>query len=74
MTFNGPALRGNVLQVRDTATGALLDTVALPGPVWSGVATVGDALVTGIGSSYVAHPAGIAVITPGGARPVVPSS
>ena len=45
MTFNGPALLGNVLQVRSTATGALLDTVPVPGPVWSGVATVGDALV-----------------------------
>jgi hypothetical protein len=33
---------------------------------------VGDALVTGIGSSYTNHPAGIAAITPGGAPPVVP--
>jgi len=73
LTFNGPALRGDILLVRNAATGALIDTVSLPGPVWSGVATVGDALVTGIGSSYVAHPAGVAVITPGGARPVVPA-
>ncbi len=70
MTFNGPTLAGNILQVREAATGQLIDTVPVPGPIWSGVATVGDALVTGIGSSYVAHPAGVAVLTPGGARPV----
>ncbi len=69
MTFGGPALDGNALQVRDATTGALVVTAATPGPIWSGVATVGDALVTGIGSSYVAQPAGIAVLTPDGARP-----
>jgi polyvinyl alcohol dehydrogenase (cytochrome) len=72
MTFNGPALKGNTLQVRSTATGALLATVPVPGPVWSGVATVGDALVMGLGSSYSARPSGVAVVTPGGRRPVVP--
>ena len=72
MTFNGPAIVGDILLVRDAATGALVTTVKVPGPIWSGVATVGDALVTGIGSSYTAHPAGIAAITPGGAPPVVP--
>jgi outer membrane protein assembly factor BamB len=72
MTFNGPTLTGNVLQVRVAATGAILDTVAIPGPIWSGVATVGDALVSGVGSSYVAQPAGILALTPGGSRPVVP--
>ncbi|MGO8872214.1 MAG: PQQ-binding-like beta-propeller repeat protein [Acidimicrobiales bacterium] len=71
MTFNGPALDGNVLQVRDAASGDLVDTVAVPGPIWSGVATTGDALVTGIGSSYTSQPAGVAAITPGGTRPVV---
>jgi hypothetical protein len=70
MTFNGPTLDGDVLQVRNTTTGALLDSTTLPGPIWSGVATVGDAIVTGVGSSYVAQPAGIAVLTPGGTRPV----
>jgi polyvinyl alcohol dehydrogenase (cytochrome) len=70
MTFNGPALDGNILLVRNATTGQLIDTVPVPGPIWSGVATVGDALVTGIGSSYVANPAGVAVLTPGGARPV----
>ena len=72
MTFNGPALAGNVLQVRNASTGALIDSAPVPGPVWSGVATVGDALVTGIGSSYAASPAAIAVVTPSGTRPVVP--
>ena len=72
MTFNGPALRGDTVQVRSAAIGTLLATVTLPGPVWSGVATVGDALVVGLGSSYSAHPSGIAVVTPGGRPPVVP--
>jgi polyvinyl alcohol dehydrogenase (cytochrome) len=72
MTFNGPALDGSILQVRDASTGQLIDTVTVPGAIWSGVATVGDALVTGIGSSYVAQPAGVAAITPGGTPPVVP--
>ncbi len=57
---------------RVAASGALLDTVTLQGPIWSGVATVGDALVSGVGSSYVAQPAGIVAITPGGTPPVVP--
>jgi polyvinyl alcohol dehydrogenase (cytochrome) len=70
MTFNGPALNGSVLQVRSSSTGDLLDTVTVPGPIWSGVATVGNAVVTGVGSSYVAQPAGVAALTPGGTRPV----
>ncbi len=69
MTFSGPALDGNVLQVRDAATGALVMTATTPGPIWSGVASVGDALVIGVGSSYVGHPAGIAALTPDGAQP-----
>ncbi|MGD0311775.1 MAG: PQQ-binding-like beta-propeller repeat protein [Acidimicrobiales bacterium] len=72
MTFNGPALDANVLEVRDASNGKLLDSVGVPGPIWSGVATVGDALITGVGSSYAAQPAGVAVVTPGGAPPVVP--
>ena len=70
LTFNGPALDGSLLQVRDAATGSLVASVKVPGPIWSGVATVGDAVVTGIGSSYNAQPAGIAVLTPDGAAPV----
>jgi len=70
LTFNGPALDGSILQVRDAATGALVASVEVPGPIWSGVATVGNAVVTGIGSSYNARPAGIAVLTPDGSAPV----
>jgi len=33
---------GNVLQVRVAATGSLLQSLTIPGPIWSGVATVGD--------------------------------
>ncbi len=69
MTFNGPA-SGSLILVRDAASGDLLDSIATPGPVWSGIATVGNALVTGIGESYNAQPAGVAVLTPGGARPI----
>jgi hypothetical protein len=74
MTFNGPALGVGVLQVRDAATGGLLDSVDLPGPNWSGAATVGNAVITGIGSSYTAQPAGVVAITPGGVHPVTTST
>jgi len=73
MTFNGPALGGSVLQVRDAATGGLLDSVAVPGPIWSGTATVGNAVVTGVGSSYSAQPAGVVAVTPRGVHPFVTS-
>ena len=66
MTFNGPAFNGAVLQVREVATGGILDSVALPGPSWSGAATVGNAVIVGVGSSYTAQPAGVVAITPGG--------
>jgi len=74
MTFNGPALGGAVLNVRDDTSGALIDQVGLPQANWSGVATVGDALVLGIGNSYRAQPSGVAVVTPDGLPPVVPGS
>ncbi len=74
MTFNGPALGGAVLYVRDAAPGFLIDQVGLPGANWSGVATVGDAVVMGIGNSYSAKPAGVVVVTPGGRPPVVPEN
>ncbi|MBV8462856.1 MAG: PQQ-binding-like beta-propeller repeat protein [Acidimicrobiales bacterium] len=74
MTFNGPAVSGPFLFVRAAATGALITRVGLPGLSWSGVATVGDALVTGIGSSAVAQPAGVVALTPGGVHPTVPAS
>ena len=74
MTFNGPALGGAVLDVRDAGTGFLIDQVALPGANWSGVATVGDGLVMGIGNSYSATPAGVVVVTPGGRPPSAPEN
>jgi hypothetical protein len=72
MTFNGLALR-NVVQVRDAATGTLLFELPLPAPCWSGVATVGDAIVLGTGASHVGAPDGVTVFTPGGGPPVVPA-
>ncbi len=68
LTFNGPALT-NAVQVRDAATGTVLDTLPLPAPCWSGIATVGDAVVFGTGASEVGAPDGIYAATPGGARP-----
>ena len=73
MTFNGLALNGAVVQVRDAASGRLLKSVPVPASNWSGIATVGDALVLGTGSTYAASPAGIEVLTPGGKPPVVPA-
>ncbi len=73
MTFNCPAF-GAVVQVRSAASGALLDQTALPINCWSGVATVGDALVLGTGTSSQGSPDGLLVLTPGGKRPVVPAS
>ena len=73
MTFNGLALGGAIINVRDASSGRLFDQVGLPGTNWSGIATVGDALVMGIGNSYTSKPAGVVVLTPGGKRPIVPS-
>jgi hypothetical protein len=73
MTFNGPALGPPVLQVRLASTGALIDQAALPQANWSGAATVGDAVVLGVGSTYNATASGIVVLTPGGLPPVLPS-
>ncbi|HEY7917768.1 MAG TPA: PQQ-binding-like beta-propeller repeat protein [Acidimicrobiales bacterium] len=72
MTFNGPALGTAVLDVRLASTGRLIDQAALPQANWSGVATVGNAVVLGVGSTYNAAHAGIVALTPGGTRPVVP--
>ncbi len=73
MTFNGLALDGNLLTIREASDGRLLKELAMPAPIWSGIATVGDSLVTGLGSSYAAQPAGVAALTPGGGRPVAGS-
>lgn len=74
MTFNGLALVADAIQVRDAATGRLVVQVKLPQANWSGIATVGDALVLGMGSTYSAQSAGIEVLTPDGKPPVVPTS
>jgi outer membrane protein assembly factor BamB len=71
MTFNCPSFGADV-QVRASSSGALLDQATLPSSCWSGIATVGDALVLGFGSSASASPAGVVLLTPGGAPPRVP--
>ena len=73
MTFNGPALTAAAVQVRDAATGRLVAQIGLPQANWSGIATVGDALVLGVGSTYDPSFSGIEVLTPGGDPPVVPT-
>jgi polyvinyl alcohol dehydrogenase (cytochrome) len=72
MTFNGLALADDAIQIRDARSGKLIAQVALPQFNWSGIATVGDALVFGLGSTYATTGAGIEVVTPGGEPPVVP--
>lgn len=71
LVFNGLGL-SNVLTVRRAATGALLTSVPLPAPCWSGVTTVGDAVILGTGSSAQGSPDGIIALTPHGAPPRVP--
>lgn len=72
--FNGLALANQVVQVRDASTGRLLAQIPLPQANWSGMATVGDALVLGLGSDYNPRSSGIEALTPDGDPPVVPSS
>jgi polyvinyl alcohol dehydrogenase (cytochrome) len=74
MTFNGLGLAAPVIQIRDARSGRLVTQVALPQFNWSGIATVGDALVFGLGSTYNADGDGIEVVTPGGVPPVVPTA
>jgi outer membrane protein assembly factor BamB len=74
MVFNGPALAADAVQVRDATTGHLIVQVGLPQSNWSGIATVGNALVLGLGSTYDAKSSGIEVLTPDGTQPVVPRS
>ena len=68
LLFNGLALHPD-LEVRDTATGRLLTDLSLPAPCWSGVATVGDAIVFGTGASEYGSPDGVYAFTPGGGPP-----
>jgi polyvinyl alcohol dehydrogenase (cytochrome) len=73
MAFNDPALEGPVMDVRQAGTGKLLAKVPLVQESWSGIATVGDAVVVGTGTDYSYQPSGIEVLTPGGAAPSVPA-
>lgn len=72
MTFNGLALTAKAIQVRDVSTGRIVASIALSQFCWSGIATVGDALVFGLGWTSDGSHSGIEVVTPGGAPPVVP--
>jgi polyvinyl alcohol dehydrogenase (cytochrome) len=73
MTFNGLALAKEV-DVRDAHTGALLTKLPVAAFPWSGIATVGNAVVFGTGASEQGSPDGIEVFTPRGATPQVPTS
>jgi polyvinyl alcohol dehydrogenase (cytochrome) len=68
MTFNGVALNP-VIQVRDAATGAILTERSLAAPCWSGIATVGDAIVFGTGTSYQGTPDGVSAYSLRGLPP-----
>ena len=51
MMFNGLALAAKAIEVRDASSGRLLTQVGLAQFNWSGIATVGDALVFGVGTT-----------------------
>ena len=68
MAFNGVALAPDVI-VRDITSRRILVRLRLPAPCWSGIATVGDALVLGTGTSYTGNGAGVVVFTPEGLSP-----
>ena len=72
MTFSDLALSGPVMDVRDASTGRLVRQVPLTQSSWSGVATVGDAVVVGEGTDYEYKPSGIEALTPYGRAPTVP--
>ncbi len=73
MTFSGLALSAPAIDVRDAKTGKLIVQVKLPQANWSGIATVGDAVVLGLGNTYNPAHNGIEALTPGGGAPVVPT-
>jgi len=68
LLFNCPSFV-DVLDVRVAATGRLVRAVPLADSCWSGVATAGDAVVLGTGSTAQGFPAGIVALTPGGGTP-----
>ena len=69
MAFSGVALSPMVV-VRDVANGNVLVKLAVKVPSWSGIATVGNALVLGTGTSYEGSGAGVLVFTPRGRPPL----
>lgn len=71
MIFNSQALTP-VVTVRDDRTGAVLSTLQLRVPCWSGISVVGDAVLFGTGTSAVGAHSGIELFTPGGGPPRVP--
>ncbi|HEY5025299.1 MAG TPA: PQQ-binding-like beta-propeller repeat protein [Acidimicrobiales bacterium] len=73
MTFSGLALSKAAIDIRDAGTGNLIAQVKLPQANWSGIATVGDAVVLGLGNTYNPAHNGIEALTPDGAVPVVPT-
>jgi len=68
MTFTGLAL-DPVVEVRLARTGRLIHTIRLRAPCWSGIATAGNAIVFGTGSSEQGTDAGILAYTPYGQPP-----
>ena len=68
MTFVGQGLASE-LQIRDAASGLLLNRIPLPAASDSGVVTVGNAIFFGIGSSASGTPAGVMAYTPAGQAP-----
>jgi len=72
LTFHGLALR-NTVQVRAATNGELLAELPLPAPCWSGIATVGNAILFGTGASHQGSPDGVLAYTPNGVPPSVPS-
>ena len=67
MTFNGLAL-GKAVVVRHASTGSLLAQIPLSSFNWSGIATVGNALVLGLGSTSDASGSGWRSSRPAGRR------
>jgi hypothetical protein len=74
MMFNCVALAAEAIAVRDASSGRVVAMIGLPQFCWSGVATVGDALVFGLGTTADDKGSGVEVLTPGGAPPAVPGS
>ncbi len=58
MTFSCQVFLPKV-QVRNAVTGALLTSLALPGPCWSGIAISGGTVLTGLGTSAGGTPTGV---------------